>query len=145
MVAPVGVIDVVDAIRHALDGITGLGLVWDDTAAQPFEWRDDHVYAWAESTQETSIGTGEVRQDFEIMIVAVLDHEGEEAQLRRNRDTSVRLDRIRAEYMQWIRLHPHVPPWDSGNLAARSEEDFLRQLEVRGVAVRVGGYRLVSE
>lgn len=136
--------DIVDALREGLEGHVTPGYTWDDTLAQPFEWAADTVYLWCETTTEPSIGTGEVRQDFEIMVVIGVDHGGEEAMLMRNRETSLKLDTFRAEVMEWVRLHAHVPPWDSGNLAARSDEDFLRQLELRGVAVMIGGYRLVT-
>lgn len=140
-----GTADIVDALRERLQGAVTPGYSWDDTLAQPFEWVADTVYLWCESTQEIPIGTGEIRQDFEVMVVIGVDHLGEEAVLRRNRETSLKLDQVRREIMQWIRLNANVPPWDSGNIAGRSDEDFLRQLEVRGVAVMIGGYRLVTE
>ena len=140
----VGVADVIDALRERLSKeVTGYG--WDASLAQPFEWRDETVYLWAEKTQETSIGMGEIRQDFEIMLVVSTGNEGEEAKLERSRDVSLKLDAARAGILRWIRLNAHVPPWDSGNIAGRSDEDFLRQFEVRGVAVMIGGYRLVTE
>jgi hypothetical protein len=143
LVTAVGIVDVVDALRERLAQVV-TGYRWDDSLAQPFEWQPDTFYAWAETTQDTPIGTGEVRQDFSIMLVCGVPHGGEEAQLLRNRETSIRLDRARADIMEWIREHANVPPWDGGNIAARSDEDFLRQLEIRGVAVMVGGYRLVE-
>lgn len=139
-----GVADVVDALRERLSQVI-VDFEWDDTLAQPYEWRDGRVYLWCETTTEISIGTGEIRQDFEILIVAPVDNEGEEARLTRSRDVSLKLDSFRAEALRWIALNANVPPWDSGNIAGRSDEDFLRQLEVRGVAVMVGGYRLVTE
>lgn len=134
-------LDVLDALVDLVKQ-ADTSLVYDDSAAAPYEWRDGTVYSWIETTNDRSIGTGEVRQDFEIMIVYASDNDGEEARLTRSRAVSEALDSWRRDVMDLIRQNTHVPPWSSGTIAARSDEDFLRQLEVRGVAIMVGGYRI---
>lgn len=136
-------IDVVDALVALVKPLDG-GLTYDDTLAAPFEWQPDTVYAWAETVIHRPAGTGEVREEFEVMLVRTVPNEGEEAQLRRSRAVSVALAKWRSDVLDLIREYANVPPWSGGNIVGRSDEDFLRQLEIRGVGVMVGGYRFLD-
>ena len=129
-----------------LDGLRELlkqydtSIVFDDAMAQPYEWRDGTVYMWSETVDDRQIGTGEVQSDFEILMVYALGNEGEEAISERSRAVSVKLDAARRAWMDLIREHANAGPWS--NLRARAEQDFLRQLEVRGVGIRISGYTI---
>lgn len=144
-------IDVIDAIRDLFEppsladpnkSVAGVNI--DRSCAEPIEKVANTIYAWEAACAESSIGTGEVRQDFEVSVLFVVDNEGENAAVLRSRDVSEALDTKRTAYLRLVRLFAHIPPWDSGNITASSDADFLRQFEVRGIAIRVRGYRLVT-
>ena len=144
------ILDVVDALRDLLeppfdDERSVNGVLIDRTCSQPnADTVANTIYAWEAARAEVPIGTGEVRQNFAVTLLYVVDNVGEAAG-ERDRSVSEALDAKTDEYMKLIRLHAHVPPWDSGNVQATSDADFVRQFEVRGVAIRVTGYRLVTE
>ena len=48
----IGIVDVVDALRESLREVV-VGFEWDDTLAQPYEWRPGTFYLWAETTRDT--------------------------------------------------------------------------------------------
>jgi hypothetical protein len=130
---------VLDALRELLKQYDP-AIDFDDAMSQPYEWRENTVYSWAETVDDVPIGTGEVRTDFEILMVYAVGNEGEEAISERSRDVSVKLDTARQAWMDLIRANANAGPWS--NLRARAEQDFLRQLEVRGVGIRISGYRI---
>lgn len=145
-------IPVVDAIRdlceppdQADDTRSIAGVLIDRTCAQPIgDAQPNTIYAWEAACRERPIGTGEVQQDFEVTVLYIVDGKGEEGVLQRSREVSEALDERRAAYMKLVRDFANIPPWDSGNIQATSDADFIRQLEVRGIAIRVTGYRLVT-
>lgn len=136
-------IDVVDALRELARTVLPTGTVVDEACAAPLVF-EPGLYAWNESVAHRSIGTGEVREDFIVYLVYVVDHAGEESSQRRSRDVSVALDAGAVAMCSAINANANVPPWASGNIIGETDPDFLRQLEVRGTAVRVTGYRLIS-
>jgi hypothetical protein len=136
-------IDVVDALRELVKLELPPNTPIDETGAQPFEWNPG-LYAWCETQAHRSIGTGEVREDFIVMLVYVVETH-EEAMLTRTREATVALDTITERMLTTIRLHANVPPWDSGNIIGSTNPDFLRQLEQRGQSVQVDGYRLKGD
>lgn len=147
-------IDVVDGIRDLFEPPSTLdpelstnGVAIDRTCAEPFEKIANTVYAWEAACRETSIGTGEVRQDFEVDVLYVVDNLGENAIALRSREVSEALDTKRSAYMKLVRDHANMGFGDrlgAGDMQATSDADFLRQFEVRGIAIRVTGYRLVT-
>lgn len=146
-------IDVIDALVELVEPADPVdptksvnGITIDRSCAQPLsDAAANTLYAWEEACRESPMGTGEVRQDFNIVLLFAVDNEGEDATAVRKRSVSEALDTKRKAWMKTLRLHANVPPWDSGNIQATSDADFLRQFATRGIAVRVAGYRLVTE
>ena len=147
-------IEVVDGIRDLFEppdpldeGKSTNGVLIDRSCSDPFEKVANTIYAWEAACRESPIGTGEIRQDFEVDVLFVLDNEGENAQALRSREVSEALDAKRSAYMKLVRDHANYPfgsVADAGNMQATSDADFLRQFEVRGIAIRVTGWRLVT-
>lgn len=151
-------IDVVDAIRDLLEppsdadeSVSVNGIAIDRTCAMPFEFRPETIYAaeasdvrtLEETMLETAGGTiGVERQTFGVTLLYVVDGEGENAELRRSRAVSIRLDAKRNEWLRKVREHRIGPVWD--HLQGSSDVDFVRQLQVRGIAVRLTGWRFVG-
>lgn len=141
-------IEIIDGLRELLEPTDPVdetrstnGLILDRTCSQPFDQAPSTVYAWEESCSHVSIGTGEVQERFEVIFVLTLDNEGETSIAQRSRDVSIALDAKRKEWMRLIRLHKNL---FDGDLAASSDADFLRQLDLRGIAVRIAGWRLIT-
>ena len=134
-------IELLDEIRLFLVDDTGLSS--DDTAEQPYEWVPGTLYVWEESSIQRPIGAGgEVREDF-VLMAAIAEATGEESFGRRERATSVALDAHRSRMLGLIRRHSSVDgQWD--HIEGASVPSFLRQLDLRGVAVRISGYRLID-
>ncbi len=141
MTAP-GILEVVDDLRTRLASAAGIVLV-DESGERPYDWTPDTLYAWEESSSRTPIGGTEQREDF-IVIAAVVDATGEEAFGQRSRATTEQLYEWQAAMIEWIRLHPNVGPWQDGNIIGSSIPSYLRQLDARGIAVRIAGYRLIG-
>jgi hypothetical protein len=135
------VLDVMEALAELLAEDTGL--VIDPAFERPFDWTADTLYVWEESSSWTPIGPSEVREDFVIM-AAVAEATGEEAIATRNPETTAALYAHRETFLDRIRLSPNVGPWQDGNIQGDSVPAYLRQLDLRGIAVRVRGYRLIG-
>lgn len=131
-------IDVLERVAALVKGDATL----DEALSQPFVFEPDVLYVWEENRAQTSIGTGEVRENFEVVAVYVSDGDGENAALRRSRDVTVKLDEWANAALDAIRLHANLGPWSHAQ--ALTDADFLRQLAVRGAAIRVSGYRILD-
>jgi hypothetical protein len=84
-----------------------------------------------------------LREDFVVEAVYVADNQGEEANRRRSRDVSVELDAKAREYTDLLARNPFrdgTHPWEHARVTS-VDWDRLRQLDVRGIAVRVTGWR----
>ena len=148
-------IDVIDGIRDLLeppdpheDGFSVNGVAIDRSCAEPIgDAQANTIYAWEEACRERPIGTGEVQQDFEIVVLYAAGGEGEVAALQRSRDVSEALDAKRVAYMKLIRDNANMGfggRLGEGNIEATSDADARRQFATRGIAIRVSGYRLVT-
>lgn len=144
-------IEVVDALRELVEPTDPVdethslyGTKLDRAAARPFEWEADTFYAFEESSAHVSIGTGEVREDFTIFLVYCAGGNGEESLLKRSRETSEALDERRTRYMDALR-HSAGRPGLWAYVLGSSLPEYLRQFEIRGVAVRAVGYRVVTD
>lgn len=143
-------IEAIDAMREMLEPpdpakpeFSMSGLAIDSSCAQPLDPAPWTVYAWEETSRQHSIGTGEVQEDFEFVIVAT-EPASEAADVERSRDVSVALDDRRETWLKLIRNGGPGRPWANGSLQAMVDADMLRQLGLRGLAVRVTGYRIVT-
>lgn len=148
-------IEVIDGVRDLLeppdalnDGFSTNGVKVDRSCAEPLgDAQPNTVYAWEEACREKPIGTGEVEQAFEIVVLYCVDGAGEVAAAQRSRDVSEALDTKRAEYMKLVRLNANMPFGDGsgrGNIQATADADALRQFATRGIAIRITGYRIVT-
>lgn len=144
-------IEIVDALRELVepsdpvrDGYALSGIMVDRTASRPFDFEPNTLYAWEETSTHVSIGTGEVREDFAVLLVFVAASRGEESLYARDREVSEALDERRTSYMNALRHSAgRAGLWDY--VLGTSLPDYLRQFEIRGVAVRASGYRLVTD
>lgn len=132
-------IELLDAIRDFL----AEGGASDDSGEQPYDWKVNTLYVWEESSVQRPIGAeGEVREDFVIM-AAIAEATGEEAFGQRERATTVALDAKRTRMLDLIRTNSSIAgQWD--HIEGASLPSFLRQLELRGIAVRISGYRIIG-
>lgn len=137
-------LDVVDGIRELLEDGSDATVSTDDSGERPYDWTPWTLYVWEESSAHTSIGTGEVREDFVVVAAIAVPNDGEESVGVRSRAVTERLDAKRNQYLDAIRRHTDVGPWRDGYLAGASVPDYLRQLDLRGIAVRVTGWRIID-
>lgn len=155
-------IDLIDALRELLEpsslddpAIAASGTRLDRSCAQPFTFEPDTLYAYeeldqrileetyAESIIEPGAFVGVERQNFTIVFVYSADGTGENAAMKRERAVSIALDDRRNGYLRLLKDHrTHGDLWH--HLAGSADADYVRQLEVRGIAVRITGYRFVS-
>jgi hypothetical protein len=152
-------IDVVDGIRELLEpasidpAVSVNGVKLDDTGAMPFEFEAETLYVVAQTDQrtlaetirETSDGSteGVEQQNFSIVALYVVSGEGENSQGRRSRNVTLALDQKADDYCRLVRSHrTNGDLWH--HLQAAVDHDFVRQLQIRGIAVRLTGYRFVS-
>jgi hypothetical protein len=135
-----GLITVIDALQDLVEPDTDVTI--DRAASQPYEYLPNTLYAWEEGSSRRSFESGPtVREDFEILLVYVVAA-AEEALLARDRDVSIALDTKRTAYLDAIRQNSGIPPWSY--ITASSDPDMIRQFEVRGIAIRVSGYRIID-
>lgn len=134
-------LDVIDYLRELL--VDGTDLDADDTAERPFDWKTGTLYVFEETSSRTPIGPVEVREDF-IVIAAIATNSGEEAVGQRSRAVTETLYAHRDRMLELVRMNPNVGPWADGNIQGASLPAYLRQLDLRGIAIRVSGYRLIG-
>lgn len=133
-------LDVLERVAELVQGDATI----DPAYTQPFDFEPMTLYVWEESRSYRSIGAGEVSEDFEIMAVYVTDNGGETAVATRSPDVTRLLDAWATSALEAIRLHPNDGPLAAGNMTASTDADMLRQLFVRGTALRVTGYRVLG-
>lgn len=131
-------IDVIEALADLVAGDATI----DPAYTQPFEFEIDKLYLWEEDRSHRSIGTGEVREDFTIVAVYVTDNGGETAVALRSPEVTRKIDAWATAAMNEIREHEGFGPWSY--ISASTDADFLRQLYVRGAALRITGYRVLD-
>lgn len=126
------------------------GTVVDLNAAEPVIWQPNHLYLWDEGDQHALAGVGnppEEREVFEVTAIYVADSQDEEAKQRRTRAVSEALDLKRHEYAAAIAANRSkyvsggATPWS--HLESSLDADFVRDINVRGFALRITGYRFL--
>ncbi len=135
-------IDLLDALRYLLSD--GTDLATDDTCERPYEWKPDTLYVWEESSNHEPFESGPVVRENFVIVAAIAERTNEEARGERSRETTEALYGHRDRMLDLIRLNRSVGLWEDGHLRAESVPGYLRQLEIRGIALRITGYRLVS-
>jgi hypothetical protein len=130
------------------------GVVVDLNAAEPVIWRAGTLYLFEELRDHRLAGVGnppEVHEHFGLRAILALDAKDEEAAQLRRRDVSALVDTKTEAYLAAIAAHRSIygaghpsvgqpTPW--AHLAAASDADSLRTFQVRGVALRINGYRI---
>lgn len=116
----------------------------DKTAAEPFDWEPDRLYAWMlpQTTHEPFETGPSVIERFTARIVYVANDQGEDAARRRSRDVSDELDDRRARYLDILRERMSAPPYWA--FASAREDLPPTTLLTRAVSLRLTGYRIVS-
>lgn len=143
LLEPGGAMDAVTGIRTATSGTSV-----DHTGAQPFEleFAPDRLYAWPGRDSHETFEAGDppsIRERFEVIAYYVADSGDEQAASRRLRSVSTALDTKAHAYMAIVAANqaPTGPgaPW--GNLGGEINPDVVRGFDVRGVALRLTGWR----
>jgi hypothetical protein len=123
------------------------GVIRDDSGAEPFDFLPGWLYAFGTGDTRSPTGAGpEDRQDFEITAVYSADAEAETGSGIRTRDLTAALDAKRDGYLRAVRecrngyVRDGRRTWE--HLIASADFDYLRTFGVRGVAIRLEGWRL---
>lgn len=132
-------LDLIDTLRDSLS--EAIGVAADDSVEQPYDWTPGILYLWEESAAMTPIGGQERREDF-VLVAAIAEPTGEEAAGQRSRETTEALYAHRDALLEWIRENPSTDAWD--HIVGASIPSYLRQLDARGIAIRISGYRLIG-
>jgi hypothetical protein len=140
--------DRLDAILAVLEPTPAGGLVVDNTGAQPFEYRPNHLYCWMpEPSVFSPAGTRDTvgrndREDFGYLAVYVPPsppNTSEMGSKTRSRALSQALATRESLYVARVAALPvNRPHWL--HLAAVVEHDHIRTLDVRAVGIRLRGY-----
>lgn len=143
-----GISDVIDTLLLILEP-DPTTVTRDGTLAHPYEWDADTLYGFPTGADVFELaGAGnppESREVFEVTFVYVLDTGGEEAKLQPDRDVSAALYDRAELYAQRVAANRSKLaaggecPWD--DLRASVDHRFLADLNLRGVALVVRGYR----
>lgn len=139
-------LDVIDALRALLEPSPST-VTKDDTLERPFDWKANTLYLYPVLDMHVDPESGvppSVRENFTLEAVYVADSLGEESRKERNRAVSVALDAKAHAYADILAQNStragSTRPWDYIRVAS-VDWDRLRQLDVRGVAVRITGWR----
>lgn len=138
-------LDAVDALRELLEP-PGTTVLKDDTAERPFNWAANTLYIYPVSDLHADADVGNpptIRENFAIEAVYVADSQGEESKKERLRSVSTALDTKAHAYAAILanaRFRGTGRPWEDARVTS-VDWDRLRQLDVRGVAVRITGWR----
>lgn len=126
--------------------VAASGVLVDDSGSEPSTYEPGWLYIFESQDRREYAGTGpEVRQDFGLTVVYVVDNEVETEQGIRSRAITLELDDKRDGYLQKLAekrngddvYGPRL--WQDAHASA--DFDFLRAFSVRGVALQIVGYR----
>jgi len=139
------VLDIIDAILELLEpDPTVVGK--DTTAERPFDWAPNTLYVYPVLDIHADGDMGDppsIRENFTVDAIYVADGQGEEATRTRSRDVSLELDakaHAYADILAAARFRGPGRPWEDARVTS-VDWDRLRQIDVRGVAVRITGWR----
>lgn len=126
------------------------GTTVDLNGSSPFVFKPNWLYLWPVSDQHqlNEIGNPPKEMEiFELTALYVADSKDEEAKQVRTRAVSAALDVRGHGYLDLIRRNRSryeagtEAPWH--NLVGRLDPDTVRNFNVRGIALRIGGHRFV--
>lgn len=144
LLEPGGSIDPTNSLRTTTSGVIAV-----HTAARPPqpEMTPNHLYCYPVADRHVTIGAGDPpdeREEFTVEALLVVDREDEEPKLTARRDVSSTLDTKAHAYLAAVNANrPRngaVAPWEYLT-SASVDWDRLRSFAVRGVPLRVSGWR----
>jgi hypothetical protein len=144
------VIDVLDAVLALLEP-DGSDVRRDDSAAEPFDYQPKTLYGWVSDDSHDVFGTGIpqpcVQENFEISLIYSGADDADQTARLKSRALSKELDAKAAAYAAAVnanrsRYANGTPaPWQ--DLNARVDHDLVVDRDVRGIGMRVRGYRFL--
>jgi len=140
LVEPGGDIDLETGLRAAASGT-----VVDHSGARPFDLEFDHdyLYGWVNDDRHVTAETGDppsIRENFTLELIYAADSQGEQAASRRLRSVSEVIDAKAHEYLALIAANvAYGDAWQ--DLTGQINPDTIRGFNVRGVGLRLTGYR----
>lgn len=144
-------LDIMDGIRELLEPSATTTVVTDDTGADPFVYEPNHLYVFESGDVRDLAGNSPADiERFSVVAMFVADDAGEEADQTRRREITAALDDKRDAYLAAVRAtrtftDPGPPErvlW--AHLQGSADADFVRALEVRGIAIRLTGWRFIE-
>ena len=119
---------------------------WRDlSAAEPFGYVGYpdtlFLFEWGPDIRGLAGASPQDLERFALQAVYVADAKDEEPQERRRRDVTETLDAKREFYAARIRQRRSAASWS--HLECTIDGDYVRAFEVRGVALRISGWRVV--
>jgi len=143
-------IEVLDAVLELLEP-DGSGVRRDHSAAPPFDYQPKTLYGWVSDDTQDIFSTGVpqpcVQENFELSLIYSGVDDADQAARLKSRALSVELDTKAAAYAAAIsanrsRYANGTPaPWQ--HLTARIDHDLVADRDVRGIGMRVRGYRFL--
>lgn len=139
-------LEVIDALRKLFEPDVE---ATDTSGEMPFDWQPGILYVFEDESSIALWDAGETyREDFAIMAVYPVAA-GEEARQARDRDVTVKLDDRRRLILATVANNPSMPSTDPATplwsyITASSQPRYLREFDLRGIAVRIVGYRLIT-
>jgi hypothetical protein len=141
-------LDVVLAVAELLEPDSS-GVVRDESGAEPFFYVPNTLYAWCSDDRHVPDGAGGplpcVREEFEITAVFAAADDAEQAGKQRSGALSATLDAKGAAYALAIAQNRSRysnlsdTPWE--HLVATVDHDVTSDRDIRGVGMRISGYR----
>jgi hypothetical protein len=144
-------LDVIDGIRELLEPRNERTCKVDDSGAEPLTYQADTLYVFeAGDVRRLAGASPHDLNDFSVVAVYVADDATERSKGVRLRAVTEALDLRRERYMKAIRNSralaengaPNSLIW--GHIQASADADFIRALQVRGIAINVPGWRMVT-
>lgn len=144
--------DLIDALVALVEPTPAASLNIDTSCAAPIDpqgyFNTDttdktaSLYAYPTADAHNLSGASPCdREDFTVTLLYVVDDRGEIDNMLRDRAVSDLLDGKAHDYLDVIRHNRNVGPWQ--HIQGALDYDEVLRLDVRGIAVRVSGYRFV--
>jgi hypothetical protein len=144
--------DLIDALVALVEPTPAATLAIDHTCAEPIDPTGYFnqvttdtlatLYCYPSSRDvHEPVGSPCDRELFEVTLLYVVDDEGEQQSQQRSRAVSDELDAKAHAYLGVVRDNRSTTVWS--HITGAVDYDEVRRLQVRGIAVRVSGYRYI--
>lgn len=145
LLEPGGVVDPDSALRTATSGT-----VVDHTGARPYqvEFSPNTLYAWpgADRHRVTEAGNPpSEREEFTVEVLYVATSSSEQARSKRLREVSADVDARAHEYMAIVAANKAHAGGVWADLGGEVNPDTIRGFNVRGVGLRLNGWRQLND